>query len=264
MRMVCWNMQAAFGSSSDRQDRAWHYLHALNPDIALLQETSPPEWARREWHIFHGKAFDHQQWGSAIVVRDGLHPHEMDIPEENRRHQRYPGSSVVLVETTIDMEPYTFGSIYASAREMTEEQVSRLREEGIDVDRLRHGGVQRIWPLYVIFDDLKRLLKDKRFVVGGDFNAARKMDDMPHMAGGNRDFFGRIESGGFHNALGKFHEEEVRTYYKKNNHPYQLDHLHCSSEILERLESCEAIEHPVTFLDLSDHAPIVAEIDLSR
>ena len=30
-------------------ERAWHWIAEIDPDLAFLQETRPPEWARERW-----------------------------------------------------------------------------------------------------------------------------------------------------------------------------------------------------------------------
>jgi exonuclease III len=258
MRIVTWNMQAAFGSSPSRHDRAWHYLRALDPDVALLQESSPPEWATQNWQVFHHPAYEGKRWGSVVLVKNSLYSWPLEVPKE-QRISRYEGSPVVLIEVQIDLQRMVFGSIHASAASLTAEQVLELERQGVDLDALRCGGVKGIWPLYVIFELLCRLLPGRGFVVGGDLNAARLMDRSPSLPGGNSEFFDKIEAGGLHNVLAKFHDGEVQTYFKEKSQPYQLDHLYCDEQSLERLKGCEVIDHPVTTLRLSDHAPIVAD-----
>lgn len=258
MRVVTWNMQGAFGSDPAKHDRAWHYLRALDPDIALLQEASPPAWAQKEWKVFYKPAYHGKSWGSVVIVKDSRHSWLLEIPEEHRK-RRYDGSPVVLVEVEAAIQRMVVGSVHASAWKLTTEQLLALENQGVNLAALRCGGVKDVWPLYIIFDDLCRLLPGKTFLVGGDLNAARLMDQSPSMAGGNCEFFDKIEASGFHSALAKFHDGEVQTYFKKNSRPYQLDHLYCDEESLKRLSRCRVLDHPVTALNLSDHAPIVAE-----
>ena len=51
MKIVSWNMGAAFGPYGQWHDRAWHWLAALDPDLALLQECVPPDWAHERWTV---------------------------------------------------------------------------------------------------------------------------------------------------------------------------------------------------------------------
>jgi hypothetical protein len=63
-------MSGAFGYDSVKHERAWEFLREADPDVALLQEVRPPDWAREHWGPFliapigPGTA-----WGSAIVSR---------------------------------------------------------------------------------------------------------------------------------------------------------------------------------------------------
>jgi hypothetical protein len=50
MRILVWNMAAGFGYDPDRHERAWRFLQANNPDVALLQEAVVPGWARESWN----------------------------------------------------------------------------------------------------------------------------------------------------------------------------------------------------------------------
>lgn len=251
-------MQAAFGSNASKHERAWHYLRALDPDIALLQEVNPPEWAKKHWQIHHGAAYEKQKWGSAVAVKEGLYSWDLESSGEPLL-PKYEGSSVVLVEVQVGLQRLIACSIHASAWELSDQQVEELQAQGAQLDSFRFGGVQKIWPIYIMFHALEEILSGKSFLVGGDFNAARLMDDFSWMAGGNSEFFDSIETKGFNSTLQKFHEGEVQTYFKRNNNPYQLDHLYCSGDLVDGIKRCDVIEHPVTILDLSDHAPIIAE-----
>lgn len=68
MRVVSWNLGVAY-SFKACHERVWHYLAALDPDIAFLQEVKPPAWAAERWDVEMGPC---KHWGSAIVARRGL------------------------------------------------------------------------------------------------------------------------------------------------------------------------------------------------
>lgn len=42
-------MAAGWGYSLERHKRAWRWLEAQDPDVALLQEVIPPSWAQDHW-----------------------------------------------------------------------------------------------------------------------------------------------------------------------------------------------------------------------
>jgi hypothetical protein len=50
MLAVSWNLGYAFGYKPTHE-RAWHYLAALDPDLAFLQEARPPSWAAGKWTV---------------------------------------------------------------------------------------------------------------------------------------------------------------------------------------------------------------------
>ncbi len=70
MRIVSWNLAGNTTSeAAAKHERAWHYLAALDPDVALLQEAAPPAWARERWSIVSPSA---AKWGSAVIARPQL------------------------------------------------------------------------------------------------------------------------------------------------------------------------------------------------
>lgn len=264
MRIVTWNMQAAFGSTSQQREQAWHYLASLGPDIALVQEALPPVWAGDVWDINHVQTYPAQDWGSAVLIRKSAGVTVWEgLSDGYRWLGRFPGSSVAISKVTLASRSIVVASIYASAKELTSAQVAAIEQEEPELDSFRYGGVKGIWPLYMIFDDLISLSQHQDVVLGGDFNAARSMDDIAHFASGSRQFFQHIEAAGFLNCLaGHIDGEEVRTYFKPGKGPYQLDHLHASPSMFRVLKDCRVIEHPAVDLALSDHALIMADFDL--
>jgi hypothetical protein len=77
LRVVNWNLHGACvpgKASRQQQERAWHYLAALAPDVALLQEVewaAIPEWAKSRWQLVSalGESLGPDKWGSLIAVR---------------------------------------------------------------------------------------------------------------------------------------------------------------------------------------------------
>src|SRR5687767_5645264 len=101
MIVVAWNM--------GRRDHAaaWRYmLDHLRPDLALLQETSPPAEAFQRGYVVHGRAYAGHAWGSAIYVRDGS-VRELPLPAEHR-------GWLIAVEIELpDGEPLVAVSVHA-------------------------------------------------------------------------------------------------------------------------------------------------------
>ncbi len=57
MKVLCWNMSGPFraGPADDQHEAAWHWIAALQPDVALLQETHVPPWAGDRWLDVDGR-----------------------------------------------------------------------------------------------------------------------------------------------------------------------------------------------------------------
>jgi hypothetical protein len=251
-------MGGGFGWDEAVHDRGWHYLAVMDPDIALLQETVPPAWAREKWVVFHAPTYDTGDWGSAVAVKD-FPAWEPEFDEKHVWLTRYHGA-VIVVTIMVDMKELLVASVHARAKSIPDDDL-----EGVDRADLTYGKSDKVWPLYAIYHDLMRFLPERNFVAGGDLNAARLMDEVygpdDPSFGGNKQFFDQLEQSGFSNCMAKFHKSEIQTYFKDGKRPYQLDHLHCSAALRSSLISCQVLTHPVEALSLSDHAPIVAEFE---
>lgn len=61
-------MGRAMDSYADVHERAWHFLASLGADIALVQETIPPDWIRERFQVH---AVPTQvPWTTAVIVRE--------------------------------------------------------------------------------------------------------------------------------------------------------------------------------------------------
>src|SRR3954452_19145685 len=70
MKIVCWNMAAAYGYRKERHAAAWDWLNAQDADVALLQEVVLHEDALGDWGsvIFRRK---YKRHGCAVLVKAG-------------------------------------------------------------------------------------------------------------------------------------------------------------------------------------------------
>ena len=77
MQVLCWNMSGPLkaGSVADPHEAAWHWIAALQPDVALLQEAHVPAWARDRWTVIADPQHD-DDFGTVLLARPGvdLHP----------------------------------------------------------------------------------------------------------------------------------------------------------------------------------------------
>jgi endonuclease/exonuclease/phosphatase family metal-dependent hydrolase len=227
VKLATWNL--GFWQFRNTHAKAWKYLcEEIRPDIALLQEVKIPDLQADENIVFCAV---HRDWGTAIYAR-GLPLTELSIP-------RYPGR-VAAATARIHTRELALASVHAP---------------------IING---RVFPhLEFIFDELESALKTHSAIVGGDLNTARLCERV-WPGYGHGPFFERIEHGPFVDCHWKFHGKEIQTYFRKNSpHPLQDDHIFASPEIAWRFTSCAVLDNDTT-RRVSDHIPIVAEIDMSE
>lgn len=225
MKILTWNMGYPFHSA--RHSEAWEYLLGeLDPDVALLQETVPSdeleESGRILWKVAKGTPF-----GSAIYLRSG------------------------------ELNPVTFGSYPGK---FIAAEVTQLNLLLISIHAPIDGYGYIMPNLQPIFDAVKKITKSKRFVVGGDLNAARLWDEI----GGtnhHRKFFQNIDKSGFYDCVWNTHGREIQTFFGKGvKNPFQNDHLFIDESSKDRLKSCEILEYKEPLNLFSDHVPIVMKL----
>jgi endonuclease/exonuclease/phosphatase family metal-dependent hydrolase len=216
MIVVAWNM--------GRRNHAagWRYLlDHLTPDLALLQETSPPQEAFQRGDVVHGRAYAAHAWGSAVYVREGS-IRELSLPEEHR------GWLIAAEIDLPDADPVVAVSVHAR---ILDGYVRPNLDRGVEV--------------------LEPLLLGRSFVLGGDLNLSRNYDTV-HGTSHHTEFLDGLPRRGFFDCMRKFHAEEQRTFWGRTTHDYQNDHLFVSEDLAARVASCDVVDHA----QLSDHSPL--------
>lgn len=251
MRVVSWNLGFGFAFKTTH-DRAWHYLAALDPDIALLQEVNPPEWACQRWTIEMPPI---RNWGSAIVVRKGLQltgfPGLSDSQLE--RHAYLATATVILPDGT----SLLVASVHTPIGEASPEDYAGLDPEAI---RRPHEAV----PYHndVAYAIYRERVAGRRFLVSGDWNVARLWDEL-HPGTNEADFFARSETDGWVECYRRLHPEaEGRSWFRDPDPHYQLDHAFCDQVTAASLRVSDIDAYPAEVLKLSDHAPLILEFAL--
>ena len=232
MKLATWNLGFAFGSFRKTHAEAWKYLREeIRPDLAFLQEVNPPELAAGEDLVFQPV---HRNWGTAIYTR-GFPLRELRLRRYPRRVRR---GRVTVATVTVRSRELALASIHAPVV---------MNEVHPHLDR--------------IFDELESVLKDRSAIVAGDLNSARACEQVwPNS--GHGPFFARIESGPFVDCHWKFHRKEIQTFFRKGTQLcLQDDHIFASPDMAKRFISCDVLDNKTT-RRLSDHIPIVAEINL--
>jgi hypothetical protein len=238
---VTWNLAYNTPGYKGRHEEAWDYLFALQPELAFVQECMPPADDGGE-QIVWKPAFT-GGWGSAIVA-ESLRLMPLDI-SGYRWLENYEGW-VVTAELS-EEQNYVVVSVHTSWRPADPDLVA-------DLDALRFPlqGRKGVWPVYLIFDDLRALLESRTFIVGGDLNADPVMDDRPRFVGGNREFFDGLERNGFVNlAAGS----------GPTHRGYKLDYVFGSRDLSPSGRSSRVDEKAME-LGLSDHAPVIVDLEL--
>lgn len=262
MRVVSWNLHGANvpGRASDEQQRrAWEYIRALDADLVLVQEakaSAAPRWD--DWVFITGepgrfrKTWD---WGSVIAAKSQLALTEhVDCLDDPRLAQLYDLVLVGCLEW--GGAQVVVASVHSAAvtvREWIRDYATTLHLSDDETSALSRPGCKE--PPYLndlAFAALDRTIGDSPFIVAGDWNTCRKY------AGGPQ-FFTRAKSRGW---IECHREPEEQSYFGRSSSAYQLDHAFVDERTAARGVKCE-IRVTDDILALSDHAPLVADIELS-
>ncbi len=251
MRVVSWNLGFAYSFKASHE-RAWHYLAALDADVAFLQEVKPPAWASERWDI---DMAPHKHWGSAIVAKREL---GLTSPPDRTlgvlgQFGAYLATATLTPAAGVSL---LVASVHTSARVASQDTLA-----GLDPEAIRRPSVDAPWNNDLAYSAYRDLVKGRRFLVSGDWNTARLWDKVYGGSGGV-EFFDRAAADGWVECHRMFHDEEGRTWFRGNEQPYQLDHAFCDPVTAEVLKSCEVDPYPVETLGLSDHAPLVMEFEM--
>jgi len=138
MRVVTWNLD--FWQHRAYHNDAWAYLrNEIKPDLALLQEVSPPRLQKNECVLLN---VVQERWGTALYTRD--------IPLEKLTFRTYPERVAAAQLESSSAEKVVVVSVHAPIIK------------------------NRVFPyLDQIFDEIESLVGDQAFIVGGDLNTAR-------------------------------------------------------------------------------------------
>ena len=259
MRVVVWNIANKQG--------AFDALAALEPDIALLNEATPPLAATGIWHgTTVGRDSKRRPWSVAVLsshpiteitdARPSWRGSQRDVPFVCSR----PGSWIAASVKVAPSVQVTAVSLYGLLDEFSDASVHRSLSE------------------------LSPLIDDPRYqqhlLIGGDLNtwSGWPVREQPTLA---RDInlLQRFEAFGLVDCLAAVRpagrlpdctctlgdactHTRTRLDPRFPNIPYQIDYLWASSALAPRLSSCQALATSEWFA-ISDHAPIIADFDLS-
>ena len=236
LKVVSWNM-------NKRKSGTWDHLkRVLDPDMSLLQETSPLDQSIKKSNLFE------------VDVKKNLRNSifsEKHIMERVKFPKEF-NTDMICVKSSINETDYFFISIYGN--------LSFLPFFTIFIGQIS-----------LIVNFLRTTYDAKHIIIAGDFNCDRRMDDNPTGSRFARKgervtnlFFDSILGLGFKDCLRKFHSNYIETYRHhivKSRYPWEIDHMFCTDHLYAALKSINVLDDEVV-KELSDHNPIVAEFDL--
>lgn len=225
MRVITWNL--GYWQHKAFHSEAWTYLRGeIKPDLALLQEFSPPNLEKDENLLFKPI---YQGWGTALYSRS--------TKLEEIRFNIYP-ARVVAAQLRVSRRKIFVISVHAPIIK------------------------NRVFPyLAEIFDEIENIVSEQTFIIGGDLNTARLAESV-WPGHGHGPFFERLRDSVFFDCFRKFHDTEQQTFFRKGGkHPFQDDHLFVSHDLADQVISCDILNNEY-IRKFSDHAPIVTEITI--
>jgi endonuclease/exonuclease/phosphatase family metal-dependent hydrolase len=257
VKILCWNLGAAYGRWRDEpglHERAWHWIAALDPDLAFLQETQPPAWARERWEVL---TLPHEFWASALVARR----------ESRLRPAVLPAGGVIEREgsyfATAEIDLSSGEHMLVSSVHAAPHAAPGWRHPGYDAASIARASVGEPWCNDVAFAGFRDLVEGRRFLIAGDWNTSRSLDAEGVPATAGQEFFDRAAAAGWVElSIGPDGCEGKSWYGSTNPRSCQLDHIFADAQTAASFRSFRIDPDPVEALGLSDHAPLLVELDL--
>jgi exonuclease III len=262
VRLTTWNL--ARGGS----ERAWTILlDEIQPDVAFVQEAKhsrlPPG------AIWNGpalrKSAKPQPWGSALIPKPQLQllPFRLTAPPSASDWLRHSGGAVVAAELMTKAFPIVLLSCYSPA--WTLPLPSGTASDDIDAVRLRAVKKHEIWLADLVWACVHELQAQGRQVIAaGDFNLCASFDDT--FSAGNREYIQRMAESELTEVVRRFYPEESSAPTFRNARSkrieHQLDYVWVTAGVDARIRSCSIGEHRLLIENVSDHLPVIFEIDL--
>ena len=252
-------MAGAGFHTAKSHDDAWHWLTTeADFDIAMLQESIPPQRVLEEFPVLvHNPKYSHagKRWGNSIICREDTHVQYV-FNDHQPFLQRIGGA--VTVAQPINPDGVWLINIHSNATSLPPELFLELKDFNVP-----HCHPKKIWEIEVATHFMQPILEGKQFVFGGDLNSGYLFDSV-NRYDNNKILFENMRQQGYNDLRLAHSDDEQQTYFKKNNGPYQLDHLFGDANTVNRTSHWEVLSHVARDLELSDHAPIIVEIEVDR
>ena len=270
MRLVSWNLNRWQRREADRWATLASFLRDLDVDVALLQETGPPEVAedRFVYHRLSGLRAG-QDYGTAVVALNSalvfrpLASAPADShAESGQLWESHPGT-IAAAEVKGASGSLILVSVYG-----------RMLQAG-------NGTTYASTTIHRVISDLVPVLDPgpgaPRAVVAGDFNCTTQWDTRPLDRVMDRSVFARLEDFGLVNLLFEaasdsppladcfcpdagtpdcLHTRTLRHRDKADSRPYQVDYAFANSSLRA---SARVLASEAAWA-LSDHAPVLVDL----
>lgn len=256
-RVVTWNLNH-WQQPVDTRAAGWEYVQSsLRADVALFQETVPPDGFKPNQVVYREIA-GYRPWGSAVAAfRDGASIEELwavKTPFSRRRFtlaNTFPGA-VSVAEVKLDgLAPITFVSVYNVIDTYAQTTLLRI-----------------IADLIPLFDSAK----GSRVILGGDLNMALSTRDDYYLKRG-RGILGALASLGLEEVTSLPIERPPANPDCPCGQPTtcrhiptwkgsELDHLYVTKSLRDQVKAIRVDQSVVG--KLSDHAPLILDLALSH
>ena len=104
---------------------------------------------------------------------------------------------------------------------------------------------------------MQPVLAGTPFVFGGDLNSSLLFGDPTEPR-----LFANLAVQGFTDLRNRHSADEQQTFFKAGKRPFQLDHVYSDAATEARCVSWQVLTDVAADLGLSDHAPILVELDV--
>jgi endonuclease/exonuclease/phosphatase family metal-dependent hydrolase len=257
VKILCWNMAAAYGRWRDEpelHERAWHWVAAVDPDLAFLQEVRPPAWVADRWKLV---IEPFKFFASAVLARSTSHLQPVEMA---------PGGVLSCLGSYLataglalsDGSRLLVSSVHTSARE-----APAWGHPNLDRASIARAAVGQPWWNDIAFAGYRELVTGHRFLVAGDWNTSRYRDEDGIAIPAGAEFFDRAATAGWVDISLDEGGGEVKTWYGfETSRPHQADHAFADAETAALVRRFAVDPWPVVELGLSDHAPLLFDVDL--
>jgi endonuclease/exonuclease/phosphatase family metal-dependent hydrolase len=197
-------------------------------------------------------------FASAVLARRGLGLKPVSAPRDGAL-DRF-GSYLATAELQVPgLEDLVVASVHTPAREASERN-----HPGLDRAEISRPGTDGPWLNDVAFAGYRALVEGRRFVVGGDWNTSRWLDEHGVADVAGAAFFARAESAGWVEVSLDADGGEGKSWYGSSSpRTHQADHIFTDGFTATAVRSFAIEPWPVATLGLSDHAPLMLDLGLS-